>query len=302
MPRLAAQRRIEQFLDHLLYQRNASPETLRAYSSDLQQFVEFLAEADLPTRPDQMDTLAIRAWLTHLHRAGLERASMSRKVSSLRSFFRYLVRDGELSENPAEKITLPRLQRKLPKHLNVKEAGLLVEAPDVSTALGCRDRAMLEILYATGLRVAELTGLNIKDVDLREFVLRTLGKGSVERMVPFGKHAKRAVEAYLKRRQELCGRDYSEPEALLLNYRGGRLSSRSVRRILDGYIKQVAVRNRISPHGLRHSFATHLLDAGADLRSIQELLGHVSLSTTQRYTHVSTERLREVYKKAHPRS
>ncbi len=298
----AAQRAIERFLDYLLYQRNSSPATLRAYSSDLQHFVEFLADTGLPTRPDRVDALAIRAWLTHLHREGQQRSSMSRKISSLRSFFRYLVRDGKLSENPAEKITLPRLQRKLPRHLNVKEAGLLVEAPDVSTALGCRDRAILEILYATGLRVTELTGLNIEDVDLSEFVLRALGKGSVERMVPFGKHAKRAVMAYLKRRRELCGRDHSEPDALLLNYRGGRLSSRSVRRILDGYIKQVAVRNRISPHGLRHSFATHLLDAGADLRSIQELLGHASLSTTQRYTHVSSERLREVYKKSHPRS
>jgi len=298
----AAQRSIEQFLDSLLYQRNASPATIRAYRSDLNHFIAFLVDADLPTRPDQVDSLAIRAWLTHLHRQGQERSSMSRKVSSLRSFFRYLVRDGKLGENPADKITLPRLQRKLPRHLNVTEANLLVEAPDVSTALGCRDRALLELLYATGLRVAELTGLNIADVDLRELVLRTLGKGSVERMVPFGKQARRAVQSYLKRRHELCGRDYTEPDALLLNYRGGRLSSRSVRRILDGYIKQVAVRSRISPHGLRHSFATHLLDAGADLRSIQELLGHASLSTTQRYTHVSSERLRAVYKKSHPRS
>ena len=227
---------------------------------------------------------------------------MSRKVSALRSFFRYLVREGKLADNPADRISLPRLERKLPRHLNVKEAGLLVESPDSSTALGARDRAILEILYATGLRVAELTGLNLTDIDFGKMILRALGKGSHERMVPFGKQARKALRVYLKRRPELCGRQVPDADALFLNYRGGRLSSRSVRRSLDGYIRQTAVRNRISPHGLRHSFATHLLDAGADLRSIQELLGHASLSTTQRYTHVSTERLREVYRKSHPRS
>jgi integrase/recombinase XerC len=295
-------RAIERFLDYLRYQRNASKSTLRAYGSDLTQLAEFLRGAKLPTQVQKVDALAIRAWLTHLHREGQERSSMSRKVSSLRSFFRYLVRENKLKESPAEKVTLPKVRRKLPRHLNVEEAALLVEAPDLSSTLGTRDRAMLEILYATGLRVAELTGLDLEDLDLREGVLRALGKGSVERMVPFGKKARKAVQAYLEIRHELCGCDHDEPDALLLNYRGGRLSARSVRRILDRYIQQVAVRNQISPHGLRHSFATHLLDAGADLRSIQELLGHASLSTTQRYTHVSSERLREVYRKSHPRS
>jgi integrase/recombinase XerC len=293
---------IDRFLEALRYQRNASLATIRAYGADLHHFAEFLKSSRLPCRPDRVDTLAIRAWLASLHREGQERSSMSRKVSSLRSFFRYLVREGQLAESPAQGISSPRFRRKLPRHLNVEEAALLVEAPDVATALGTRDRAMLELLYATGLRVAELTSLDLEDVDLRELVLRVLGKGSIERMVPFGKQARDALRTYLGRRDELRGRGGGDPDALFLNYRGGRLSPRSVRRLLDGYIQQTAIKHKISPHGLRHSFATHLLDAGADLRSIQELLGHASLSTTQRYTHVSTERLREVYKKAHPRS
>lgn len=292
----------EQFLDYMQYQRNVSPATLRAYGSDLEHFTEFLQGSGVPPRPDRVDPLVIRAWLTALHRDGQERSSVSRKISTLRSFFRYLVREGKLTENPADRISLPRVKRKLPRHLNVEEACLLVEAPDSSTALGSRDRAMLEILYATGLRVAELTGLNLDHIDLRAMILRALGKGNHERMVPFGKQARKALRVYFKRREELCGRGLPDPDAVFLNYRGGRLTTRSVRRTLDGYIRRTAVRNRISPHGLRHSFATHLLDAGADLRSIQELLGHASLSTTQRYTHVSTERLREVYKKSHPRS
>jgi integrase/recombinase XerC len=292
---------IARYLDYLHYQRDASPATIRAYGSDLSHFEEFLRTSKLPCRADQVDLLAIRAWLTHLHREGLERSSISRKVSALRSFFRYLVREGRLGENPAERVGTPRLQRRLPRHLNVEEAKLLVEAPDPGTPLGARDRAILELLYATGLRVAELTGLNLEDVDLREQILLALGKGRVERMVPFGRQARAALRAYLKLRDQL-GHARGDPDALFLNHRGGRLGSRSVRRLLDGYIERVAVHHRISPHGLRHSFATHLLDAGADLRSIQELLGHASLSTTQRYTHVTTERLREVYKKSHPRS
>ena len=293
---------MQRFLDHLHYERNASASTTRAYRSDLDGFLEFLKGAKLPTRADRIDPLAVRAWLSSLHREGLERSSVARKVSSLRSFFRYLVRQGDLAESPMTRIVTPKVRRKLPRYLNVDEAALVVESPDLDTPLGLRDRALLELLYATGLRVSELCSLSLEDIDLQEVVLRTVGKGRVERMVPFGRRARDAVRAYLAERHRLRGRRIGDPDALFLNYRGGRLSVRSVRRIMEASIQRSAVKHRISPHGLRHSFATHLLDAGADLRSIQELLGHASLSTTQRYTHVSTERMREVYRKAHPRS
>lgn len=293
---------IERFLDFLRYQRNTSAATVRAYRSDLGAFRLFLSRSELPRRVDRVDPLAVRAWLSELHREGLQRSSVARKVSSLRSFFRYLSREGVIAENPMARIQTPRVRRKLPRHLNVHEAALLVESPDLSSPLGLRDRALLELLYATGLRVSELCSLDLEDVDLQELILRALGKGRVERMVPFGSRAREAIRAYLAERHCLRGRSQGDPDALFLNYRGGRLGVRSVRRILDRCIRSSAVKHKISPHGLRHSFATHLLDAGADLRSIQELLGHASLSTTQRYTHVSTERMREVYKKAHPRS
>jgi len=292
---------VDRYLEHLRYQRSISPATIRAYRADLAAFVEHLEQAGRQLEAGALDALALRAWLAGLHQQGLERSSVARKVSSVRSLFRYLVREGELAENPADKISTPQVRRKLPRHLNVADAALLVEAPDVSTPLGARDRALLELLYATGLRVAEICALDLDSIDLPEMVLRALGKGSKERMVPFGRKAEAALRGYLSVRDQLHGRE-ADADALFVNYRGTRLSTRSVRRMLDRTIRRCAVQHRISPHGLRHSFATHLLDAGADLRSIQELLGHASLSTTQRYTHVTTERLREVYKKAHPRA
>ena len=293
--------RIKEYLDHLEYQRNASPATVRAYRSDLGAFLAFLEGSDLPTDVGIVDPLTVRAWLARLRKEGQERSSVARKVSSLRSFFRHLTREGVIAENPLDRVIAPQFRRRLPRHLNVAEASILVESPDASTPLGLRDRALLELLYATGLRVSELCSLGLEDFDLQEMVLRVIGKGSVERMVPFGSRARDALRAYLATRHRLQGREGGDPDALFVNYRGGRLSDRSVRRILDRSILRCALKHRISPHGLRHSFATHLLDAGADLRSIQELLGHASLSTTQLYTHVTTERLREVHRRAHPR-
>jgi integrase/recombinase XerC len=293
--------RIAKFLDHLRYQRNASPATVRSYGSDLLAFAAFLEASGLPSAPRRVDPLAVRAWLSRLHREGLERSSVARKVSSLRSFFRHLAREGEIAESPMDRILTPRFRRKLPRALNVAEAATLVESPDGSTPLGLRDRALLEVLYASGLRVSELCSLDLDDFDLQETVLRVVGKGSVERMVPFGSRARDALRDYLAVRDRLRGLGAGHPDALFVNHRGGRLTARSVRRVVDRTIRRCALKHRISPHGLRHSFATHLLDAGADLRAIQELLGHASLSTTQRYTHVSSERLREVYRRAHPR-
>lgn len=292
---------IEGYLDHLRYQRNMSAATVRAYGSDLTAFAEFLRDSGLPTAPDRVDPLAVRAWLAKQHRDGQERSSVARRVSALRSFFRHLVREGVVADNPLDRVVTPRVRRRLPRHLNVDEVAILVASPDASKPIGLRDRALLELLYATGLRVSELCSLDLEDLDLHELVLRVVGKGSVERMVPFGSRAAEALRAYLASRHRLQRRGGGDPDALFVNYRGGRLSSRSVRRTLEQTIRRCAIKHRISPHGLRHSFATHLLDAGADLRSIQELLGHASLSTTQRYTHVTTERLREVYRKAHPR-
>jgi integrase/recombinase XerC len=296
------QKLIDRFLEQLHYQKNYSPATVTAYGHDLATFLEFLKESKLPAKADQVDPLAVRAWLSRLHRDGLERSSVARKVSSLRSFFRHLVREGDIVESPMDRVSIPRFRRKLPRHLNVNEAAVVVESPDTDTPLGLRDRALLEMLYATGLRVSELCNLDLDDIDLQEMILRALGKGSKERMVPFGSRARDALRDYLARRAELRGKSEGAPDAVFLNYRGGRLTPRSVRRVLEAAIERTAVKHKISPHGLRHSFATHLLDAGADLRAIQELLGHASLSTTQRYTHVSTEQLRAVYRKAHPRS
>jgi integrase/recombinase XerC len=293
---------VDRYLEHLRYQRNASPATVRAYAADLLGFVEYLESAGAPTAPESIDAIRLRGWLAGLHQGGLERSSVARKVSAVRAFFRYLVREGRMGENPADRIATPQVRRKLPRHLNVADAAILVESPDPSTPLGARDRALLELLYATGLRVAEVCSLDLDSIDLPELILRVVGKGSKERLVPFGRKAAAALRHYLTARDRLGNRGGSDPEALFVNYRGTRLSTRSVRRLLDRYIQRCALQHRISPHGLRHSFATHLLDAGADLRAIQELLGHASLSTTQRYTHVTTERLREVYRKAHPRS
>ena len=296
---------IRGFLKHLQLDENCSPETVRAYASDLGEFAAVMERELGPgrgTAPRQVDRLAIRAFLAELHRRQVKRSTAARKLAAVRSFFRYLKRQGKISENPTLGVSTPRQERRLPKQLSVEEMSHLLEMPDDSTALGARDAAILELLYATGVRVSELTALDFDDLDLSEGMMRVMGKGRKERMVPVGSKAVASLKVYLRRRAELEPRPGSGKEALFLNFRGRRLNVRSVRRILNQALESAAIARKVSPHTLRHSFATHLLDAGADLRSIQELLGHASLSTTQRYTHVSTERLLKTYGKSHPRA
>jgi integrase/recombinase XerC len=300
---------IEQFLEHLRYERNVSSHTLRNYASDLEQFLDFLAplKNGRRTLPEitAIDHLTIREWLASLHAAHKKKASVARKLAALRTFFQFLVREGMLEMNPAKLVSTPRLEKKLPKHLSIDEAIRFIESPDPETDLGKRDRAMLELMYATGVRVAELTTLNLADVDFGNQLVRVTGKRRKQRIVPFGDPAGAAIREYLGVRDKfLLNAPISkrDEEALFLNYQGTRITTRSVGRMVDKYIRLCAGMHNISPHALRHSFATHLLDSGADLRDIQELLGHARLSTTQVYTHVSMEKLVEVYDKAHPKA
>jgi integrase/recombinase XerC len=298
---------IEQFLEHLRYERNVSAHTLRNYSSDLEQFLQFLTAGDKRKAPEisEIDHLTIREWLASLHSAHKTKASIARKLAALRTFFQFLVREGLLELNPAKLVATPKLEKKLPKHLSIEEAIRFIESPDPETDLGKRDRAMLELLYATGVRVAELTTLNLADVDFGNQLARVTGKRRKQRIVPFGDPASAAMRNYLEVRDKfLMNAPVSkrDEEALFLNYQGTRITTRSVGRMVEKYIRICAGMHNISPHALRHSFATHLLDSGADLRDIQELLGHARLSTTQVYTHVSMEKLIEVYDKAHPKA
>jgi integrase/recombinase XerC len=289
---------VARFLLHLDRERNASAHTVRAYGDDVAQFCEHLrAQIGREPRPEDADHLSIRGFLAALHAGGLRRASAARKLASLRTFFRYLCREGILERSPAAAILSPRLERRIPSHLDEGEAAALVDVPGADDA-SLRARALLELLYATGIRCAELTGLDLPEVDLDARMVRVLGKGRKERVVPFGSRAQAALLAYLPARARTSPRT----EALFVNRRGGRLTDRSVRTILAGRVRQVALAKQISPHSLRHSFATHLLGRGADLRTIQELLGHASLSTTQRYTHVDLRRILDIYRKTHPRA
>ena len=302
---------LEQFLEHLRYERNVSAHTIRNYASDLEQFLDHLAPRDLSTEkrnlPDvkDLDHLTIREWLAALHTDQKKKSSIARKLAALRTYFQFLVREGFLESNPAKLVATPRKEKKLPKLLSIEEAIRFIETPDLETDLGKRDRAMLELMYATGVRVAELTTLNLADIDFRNQLIRVTGKRRKQRIVPFGDPAGAAIKDYLTVRDRFL---MSAPilkrdeEALFLNYQGTRITTRSVGRMVEKYIKICAGVHAISPHALRHSFATHLLDSGADLRDIQELLGHARLSTTQVYTHVSMEKLVEVYDKAHPKA
>ncbi len=292
------ERAVRAFLLHLERERRASPHTLRAYGADLGQFLAFLEDelGQVPP-PAQVDHLLVRAFLADLHRRGLKKVSAARKLAGLRTFFRYLCREGVLERNPARLIVAPRLERRHPVHLEEDEVEELLRVPGDDLA-AVRTRALLELLYGTGVRVAELVGLDLGAVDLEQQSLRVLGKGSKERIVPFGRPARQALESYLALRDGL----HPRVPAVFLNRRGGRLSDRSVRTLLGRQLLRLAEARHASPHTLRHSFATHLLRRGADLRAIQELLGHSSLSTTQRYTHVDTRQLLAVYRKAHPRA
>ncbi len=302
---------LTQFLEHLRYERNVSEHTLRNYASDLTQFLDHLA----PPNPQsgkrskvelgQIDHITIREWLSTLHSAQKKKSSVARKLAALRTFFQFAVREGLLELNPAKLVSTPRLEKKLPQHLSIEEAIKFIETPDVETDLGKRDRAMLELMYATGVRVSELTKMGLPDIDFKNRLIRVTGKRRKERIVPFGEPAQEALESYLAVRDKFLNSapvTEREPDALFLNYQGTRITTRSVGRMVEKYIRICAGMHNISPHALRHSFATHLLDSGADLRDIQELLGHARLSSTQIYTHVSMEKLIEVYDKAHPKA
>ena len=292
------QKAIAAFLRHLDRERNASPHTIRAYAEDLRQFAEHLdGELGRTALPKDADHLLIRGFLARLHRRGLKKASAGRKLATLRTFFGYLCREGVLENNPARPLLSPRVERRIPTHLDEVDVSNLLEVRG-DTDAHLRARALLELLYGTGIRCAEAVGLDLPEVDLDSRMIRVLGKGRKERVVPFGAQAKAALLAYLPAR----ARAKPVSEALFVNARGGRLTDRSVRRVVGAQIQQLAIARRISPHTLRHSFATHLLERGADLRAIQELLGHASLSTTQRYTHVNAQYILDIYKATHPRA
>ncbi len=305
---------IEKYLDYLRYQRNASPHTVRNYASDLQQFYSFLTTGpDGKDRavPDleQIDNLTIREFLGALYQKSNRKASVARKLATLRSFMKFLLAQGAIRTNAAKIVASPKLDTRLPDYMALDAVTHLIEAPDTDAELGKRDRAILELLYGAGLRVGELVGLNLGDVSLNEGLVRVVGKGRKERICPFGKSAADALAAYARVRENLirirtqkAREGTTAAEALFLNFRGGRLTSRSVGNIVDRYVGQLSQRLKVHPHTLRHTFATHMLSAGADLRAIQELLGHESLSTTQKYTHVSVEQLMRVYQKCHPRA
>jgi integrase/recombinase XerC len=313
---------IRGYLDHLALNRNASDHTVRGYESDLLQFLYFLGTYTSTRRdaltPAHVSTETIRAFLGELHARGNTRASAARRVSALRGFARYLRHEGVRTDDPAALVGTPKREQRIPQILSVDEMTALLDTPDTSTPLGRRDRAMLELLYASGLRLSELVGLDLVDVNLSGRMVRVMGKGRKERLVPFHATAARALAAWLPDREHLArqaarassmsrsvggrGRGRAPADPLFVNYRGTRLSPRSVHRLLVRYVATCSTRYGISPHALRHAFATHLLERGADLRAIQELLGHSALSTTQRYTQVNVQHLLDVYRKAHPKA
>jgi integrase/recombinase XerC len=307
---------IEKFLDHLRFQQNASPHTYRNYSSDLTQFIDYLTHTpEGAPRPapelEQIDNLTIREFLGALHERSNKKSTIARKLATLRSFMRFLTIQGVIQANPAKIVASPKQDSLLPDYMTLKAVASLMEAPDAGTDVGKRDRTILELLYGAGLRAGELMGLNLGDISLGERLVRVVGKGRKERIVPFGTRAAEALESYLgvRGKRIKVGKSpgaqrarISAGEAVFLNFRGGRLTTRSVGNIVDHYVEHLAQRLKVHPHTLRHTFATHMLSAGADLRAIQELLGHESLSTTQKYTHVSVEQLLRVYRTCHPRA
>jgi len=296
------------FLAYLQHERNFSEHTIRSYTADLAQFVRFIAGAEASESLDdeaacdrirRARPITLRGFLAELRRADYSRATIARKIATLRSFYKFLAREGEVRRNPVKVIRTPRQDKRLPKFLDPAEVERLLATPDGKDILSLRDAAMLEVLYSTGMRVSELMGIDLEDIDPIADVVRVRGKGRRERLAPLGSYAVRALNRYLEARSQANVRD---EQAVFLNRHGGRLNVRSVRRKLAKYLAMAGLDPGASPHTLRHSFATHMLERGADLRAVQELLGHRSLSSTQIYTHVTAGRLKEIYEAAHPRA
>ena len=290
---------VRDFLEFLTAEKNASPHTVKNYQIDLREFFESLARGG--KKVEEVTHLDIRAFLAFLKEWPYSKSSISRKLACIRSFFKYLSRENVLKANPAASVSTPKREKRLPKFLDAGEVTSLLEAPSKNTWEEKRDKAILETLYSSGLRVSELVGLNHDDVDFFSGLVRVRGKGKKERIVPLGELALRAIQDYLAAKPSKDGEPGSKKH-LYINRSGGRLTDRSVRRMIRKYARRIALRKEVSPHMLRHSFATHMLDRGADLRSVQELLGHENLSTTQIYTHVTGKRLKEAYDAAHPRA
>jgi integrase/recombinase XerC len=297
---------IDGFLDHMRVEKSASSLTLISYRTDLSQFFTFMADKYGTPREEISNELfnhkSVREYLMFLQQQGLSRATMARKLASLRSFVRYLCRENILPGNPIAAVATPKQDKKLPRFLYPVEIEILISAPDMTSTAGKRDRAILETLYATGIRVSELVGIDLKDIDLANAIVKVKGKGNKERIVPLGRKARESLAIYMNESRNNFARKALEgSNALFLNKYGKRLSERSIRNILNKYVEQVALNQKVNPHMLRHSFATHLLNNGADLRSVQELLGHVKLSTTQIYTHLTRENIKNIHNETHPR-
>ena len=292
------------FLHHLGLEKNSSIYTVKSYREDLTQFIEFVQTKlrNQSVSPDQLTTRLLRAYIAWLSDQKYAKSTIARRLASLRSWCRYLCRQSVLTENPADSLRGPRQDKKLPHFLSTEEVEQLLSSPNLFLSLGLRDKAFLEMMYSAGLRVSELVGLNIDDIDLNEGIATIRGKGKRERLGLIGAPARTAIQNWLNVRDEILNGRVRNASALFLNKNGGRLTTRSIGRILVKYLAQVGLDPRTSPHTLRHSFATHLLNAGADIRGVQELLGHKNLTTTQIYTHVTTQRLQDSYQKAHPRA
>jgi integrase/recombinase XerC len=300
---------IDNFLIFLKVEKNSSPRTVESYQKDLFNGLDFfssiLKKEDNTVSPEEIDHQIFRHYLAHLRKQGLARTTVARRLAAWRSFYKYLLREKVIEENYLSRVLSPKLEKRLPRFLYEGEAAVLVESPDLKHPLGIRDRALLELLYAGGLRINELVLLDLWDLDLGAGYVRVMGKRAKERLVPLGSQAVKALRNYLAGARPRILANSAEKKmnnAVFLNRWGERLSARGIRKILNKYAEKVNLERRISPHTLRHSFATHLLNAGADLRSVQELLGHSRLSSTQIYTHVTGERLKQVYRKAHPRA
>lgn len=297
---------MQDFQTYLKVERNVSPHTQQAYIADVQEFIQFLKTNGLVKndKVENADAEAIRSFLGHLHRQKVKKVTVNRKISSLRAFYRYLLRQGKIKKNPANMVQSPKTEKYMPTFLSVDEAFELLNANAGKNSPDLRTRAMMELFYSSGLRLSELAALNVMDIDFNQQLVKVRGKGRKERIVPVGKTALQSIREYLNETGDLrkgIGADVFE-EPLFLNARGKRISTRSIARMIDEAAEKSGLGRKISPHALRHTFATHLLNAGADLRSIQELLGHKSLSTTQKYTAVNINRLMEIYDKAHPRA